>query len=207
MRITAIEEQKKNNKRCNIYIDGEYYCSVDKEILEELNFSKGMELNQEEFNRKLEIIEYKSALRTALYMLIRSSKTENELKKKLKEKKHSENAINAVLQYLKEIGYINDESYTESYIKNARESAGTSRRSLYYKLAGKGVDSEVIQQKLEEAEIDDFASAMKAAEKKAVGLKGDKRQKAAKLLNFLYRKGFGMEVCRKVIEELDLDES
>jgi regulatory protein len=207
MRITGIEEQKKNNKRCSIYIDGEYYCSVDKEILEELNFHVGMDLNPDEFNQKMETIDYKSALRTALYMLMRSSKTENELRKRLKEKQHSEKAINAVLEYLKEIGYVNDESYAESYIKNAKETAGTSKRSLYYKLTGKGVDIEVIQQKLEEAEIDDFASAMKAAEKKAEGLKGDKRQKSAKLLNFLYRKGYGMEVCRKVIEELELDEN
>jgi regulatory protein len=207
MRITGIEEQKKNNKRCSIYIDGEYYCSVDKEILEELNFHVGMDLNPDEFNQKMETIDYKSALRSALYMLMRSSKTENELRKRLKEKQHSEKAINSVLEYLKEIGYVNDESYAESYIKNAKETAGTSKRSLYYKLTGKGVDSEVIQQKLEEAEIDDFASAMKAAEKKAEGLKGDKRQKSAKLLNFLYRKGYGMEVCRKVIEELELDEN
>jgi regulatory protein len=207
MKITGIEEQKKNSKRCSIYIDGEYNFSIDKEILEELNFYVGMELNPDVFNQKLAIIDYKSALRTALYLLMRSSKTENELRKRLKEKQHSENTINAVLEYLKEIGYINDESYAESYIKSVRESAGTSKRSLYYKLAGKGVDSEVIRQKLEEAEIDDFAPAMKAAEKKAAGLKGDKRQKAAKLLNFLYRKGYGMEVCRKVIEELDLDET
>lgn len=207
MKITKIEEQKKNSKRCSIFIDGEYYCSADKEVLEELNFCEGMELNPDEFNQKLEIIEYKSSLRTALYMLMRSSKTENELKKRLKEKGYPEKAISSVLEYLKEIGYINDESYAESYIRSIRESTGTSRRSIYYKLAGKGVDNEVIRQKLEEAEIDDYAAAIKAAKKKATGLKGDKRQKSAKLLNFLYRKGFGMEVCRKVIEELDLDDS
>lgn len=206
MRITQIEEQKKNKKRCSIYIDGEYYCSVDKEILEELSLREGMELNSDEFNQKLEIIQYKSALRTALYMLMRSSKTENELRKRLKEKQHSEKAIDSVLEYLKEIGYVNDESYTESFIKSTREVAGTSKRSLYYKLAGKGVDSEIIQQKLEESEIDDYTSALKAAQKKAAGLKGDKREKASKLLSFLYRKGFGMEVCKKVLEELELEE-
>jgi len=108
---------------------------------------------------------------------------------------------------LKEIGYINDESYTESFISTMKETAGASRRSLYYKLAAKGVDSEVIQQKLEEADVDDYASALKAAQKKISGLKGDKKEKASKLLSYLYRKGFGMEVCRRIIDELDLDES
>lgn len=207
MKITKIEEQKKNKNRCSIYIDGEYHSSVDKDILEELSFFEGIELNPDEFDQKLETIQYKSALRTALYILARSSKTENEIKKKLKEKHHPEKAIRDVLEYLRGIGYINDESYTESFIRNMRDTAGTSRRTLYYKLAGKGVDIEVIRQKLEEAEFNDYASALKAAEKKAVCLKGDKKEKSLKIMNFLYRKGFGMEVCRKVIETLDLEET
>ena len=207
MIITKIEEQKKNNKRFNLYIDGEYHSSIDKDILYELSFCEGMELNPDEFNQKLEIIQYKSALRAALYILARSSKTENEIKKKLKEKQHPEKAIRQVLEYLRGIGYVNDESYTESFIRSMGDTVGTSSRTLYYKLASKGVDSEIIQNKLEEAEINDYASALKAAQKKAAGLKGDKREMTSKLLNFLYRKGFTMEVCRKVLAELDLEES
>lgn len=205
MVITRIEEQNKNKNRCSIFIDGEYHSSVDKEILEELHLKEGMELNPYEFNQKLEMIQYKSALKTAFYILMRSSKTENEIRKKLREKQYTEKAIQSVLDYLKEIGYVNDEGYTESYIRSSRETAGTSKRSLYYKLSAKGVDSEIIQQKLEEAEIDDYASALKAALKKVAGLKGDKREKAAKLYGYLFRKGFGTDVCRRVIEELNIE--
>lgn len=206
LKISKIEEQKKNKRKCSIYIDGEYHSSVDKDILEELKLSEGMELNENELNQKLEIIQYKSALRAALYMLTRSSKTEKEIRKRLKEKQHPEKAISSTLDYLREIGYINDESYTESFIRGTRDISGTSRRSLYYKLASKGIDNDIIQQKLEEAGIDDYTTALKAAEKKAASLKGDKRERSAKLMNFLYRKGYGMEICRKVISELDLED-
>jgi regulatory protein len=206
MIITRIEEQKKNKKRCNIYIDGEYYCSIDKDVQEELHFHEGMELNEIEFNQTVEIIEYKSALRAALYILTRASKTERELEKKLKDKQHSEKAIVKVLKYLKEIGYINDESYTEFFIKSMRDVSGTSKRSLYYKLTSKGIDKAIIEQKLDEAEIDDFTSALNAAQKKLRSLKGDKKENTVKLLSFLYRKGFGFELCRKIMEELDLEE-
>ena len=207
MRITKIEDQKKSTQRCNIYIDGEYHSSIDKDILQELKLSEGMELNEDEFNQKLEIIQYKSALRAALYILTRSAKTEKEIKKRLKEKQHPEKAINSALEYLKEIGYINDESYSESFIRSSKDVAGISKRTLYYKLANKGVDNVTIQQKLEEAEIDDYASAMKAAQKKAASIKGDKRERASKLLGFLYRKGYSMDVCRKIITDLDLEEA
>ncbi|MHB1391849.1 MAG: regulatory protein RecX [Clostridia bacterium] len=207
MKITKIEDQKKNNKRCNIYIDGEYHSAIDKEILEELKLSEGTELKEDEFNQKLEIIQYKSALRAALYILARSSKTEKEIKRRLKEKQHTEKAIGLALKYLKQIGYVNDESYTESFIRSSKDVSGTSKRTLYYKLANKGVDKVVIQQKLEEAEIDDYASAMKAAEKKAASIKGDTRERASKLLSFLYRKGYSMDVCRRVIADFDREES
>jgi regulatory protein len=109
MKITGIEEQKKNNKRCSIYIDGEYLCSAERDLVEELGLSEGMELSEEEFNRTLERIQYKGALRAALYMLARTSKTEMELEKRLKYKQHPPKAIIHALEYLKELGYINDE--------------------------------------------------------------------------------------------------
>ena len=93
MRITGIEQQKKNTKRYNIYIDGEYRCSVEDDILQELNLSKDMELNELEFNHTLEIIQYKGALRAALYMLARAPKTEMEIEKSLSDKQHDPKAI------------------------------------------------------------------------------------------------------------------
>jgi len=202
MRITGIEQQKKNTKRYNIYIDGEYRCSVENDILQELNLSEDMELNEIEFNNTLETIQYKGALRAALYMLARAPKTEMEIEKGLSDKQHAAKAIKKVLEYLKEIGYINDESYTESYIRSIKDTAGTSRRSIYQKLAAKGVDKEIIQQELDKAEIDDYASALSAAKKKIASLKGIRREKKLKLLNYLYRKGFGIDACKRAAEEL-----
>ena len=206
MRITGIEQQKKNTKRYNIYIDGEYRCSVEDDILQELNLSKDMELNELEFNHTLEIIQYKGALRAALYMLARAPKTEMEIEKSLSDKQHDPKAIKKVLEYLKEIGYINDESYTESYIRSIKDTAGTSRRSIYQKLAAKGVDKEIIQQEIDKAEIDDYASALSAAKKKIASLKGSRREKKLKLLNYLYRKGFGIDACKRAAEELVREE-
>lgn len=206
MRITKIEQQKKNIKRYNVYIDGEYRCSVENDILHELGLSEEMELNELEFNKTMEIIQYKGALRAALYILARAPKTELEIEKRLIDKQHAPRAIKQAIIYLKEIGYINDESYAESYIRSIKDVTGISRRSIYQKLANKGIDKEIIQQKLDESDIDDYASAIKAAKKKVLTLKGNSREKKSKLLNFLYRKGFGIDVCKRTAEALDLEE-
>jgi regulatory protein len=139
-------------------------------------------------------------------MLARTPKTEMEIERRLSDKQYAPKAIKQVLKYLKEIGYINDESYAESYIRSNKDITGTSRRSIHQKLAAKGVDKEIIRQKLDEAEISDYASAIKAAKKKLPSLKGSSMEKKSKLLNFLYRKGFGIDACKKAAAELDLDE-
>lgn len=206
MVITKIKEQNNNKKRCSIYVDGEYCCSADKDILLEVKLSEGMVLSQNAFNEKMGEINYKSALKAALSMLARSSRTENELVKKLREKDFPETAIQEVVKYLETIGYINDEAYAENLIKSTKDISGSSRKRLYYKLARKGISNEIIKQKLEEAGIDEYDSALRAAAKKASVLKGSVREKRAKLYNFLFRKGFSVEVCSKVLSELKLEE-
>lgn len=206
MLITKIEEQKKNKKKCNIFIDGEYYCSIDADIIKEVNIYEGMNIMEQELNKKIEVMNYKSTLKSALSMLMRAPRTENELAKKLKQKDFPDSTIEKVIDYLRSIGYVNDESYAESLIRDSKDNKGCSRRSLYYKLCQKGIDSKIIQQKLEEADIDEFDSALRTAIKKASSLKGNKRDKAKKLYSFLIRKGFGMEVCSKVISELKLED-
>jgi len=129
-----------------------------------------------------------------------------EIEKRLSDRRYDPKAIKKVLEYLKEIGYINDESYAESFIRSTKDVTGTSRRSIYQKLAAKGVDKEIIQQELDKAEIDDYASALSAAKKKISSLKGSSREKKLRLLNYLYRKGFGIDACKRAAEELVREE-
>lgn len=205
MVITKIEEQKKNKKRCSVFLDGEYYCSIDREILKEVNIYEGMSIDEYEFNSKMEIINYKSALKSALSMLVRAPRTESELVSKLRQKDYPESAIEKVVEYLKGAGYINDEAYAESMIRGLKDNKGCSRRSLYSKLSQKGIKGDIIQQKLEDGAVDEFDTALKAALQKLHNLKGDKRDKFTKLYAFLFRKGYGSEVARRVISELNLE--
>jgi len=203
--ITKIEEQKKNKKRCSIYVDDEYYCSVDREILKEVNLSEGI-ISENEFARKMDIINYKTALKAALTMLVRAPRTEKELSLKLRQKGLPDSAIQKAVEYLKGTGYINDEAYAESVIRSSKDIKGCSSNSLYSKLSQKGIDSETIRKKINEADFDEYSSALKAAQKKLQSLKGSSKDKAAKLMSFLFRKGFGMDTCKKVLDSLELQD-
>ena len=118
-------------------------------------------------------------------ILAKSSKTKQELIKKLKEKEYNEETIQAVIAKINDLGYINDQQYIEDFIRNkADTSQGLNKRTLQNKLIQKGVDKELIQQSLENSSIDEYQNAIQAAEKKLRNLKGSDREKKSKLYAF-----------------------
>jgi regulatory protein len=207
MKITAITPQKRNKSFYNIHIDNEYFCSLDDETIYYMKLKEGMEVDSELLMRASEESTYKKALSYALNLLAKYYKTKRELAKKLKEKEYNEDTIKAVLDKLSELGYLNDEQYVEAFIRSKQDtSQGLNKRTLYNKLIQKGVDKDIIQQSLENSDIDEYQNALEAAEKKLRSLKGEKREKKAKLYSFLYNKGFSYEICSKVINNIDIIE-
>ncbi len=202
MQITRIEQQKKDPQKSNLYIDGEYFCSVPNDILAEIKINVGMSFQEDEFQSKLEIIMYKKALRKALTLLSKAWRTAAEIKKRLQEEDYDAAAIDKVLAYLQEAGYINDGQYAEGFLKNKSIGSKSSKRNIVEKLRQKGIDRETIEEKLAESGYDEYQAAHQLAIKKIHGLKGDEQEKKQKLYGFLYRKGFSGDVCRKTVESL-----
>lgn len=207
MKITAITPQKRNKDFYNIFIDGEFYCSLDDESIYDMKLKEGMEADTELLTETSERSTYKKALNYSLYVIAKYYKTKKELAKKLREKEYNSETIERVINKLEELGYINDEIYVESYIRSKQGSNQTiNKKTIYNKLLQKGIDRELVQNSLENAEIDEYDIAFKAAEKKLKSLKGTPREKKAKLYSYLYGKGFEYETCTKVVNKIEITE-
>lgn len=207
MRITAITQQKRNKLFYNIFIDDEYYCSLDDETIYHMKLKEGVEVNPELLLKASEEGAYKKALNYSLNLLGRYYKTKHELRKKLKEKEYQEDTIKAVIDKLEELGYINDEQYVDSFIKSKQDtSQGLNKKTLYNKLMMKGIDRDLIEESLDHTDIDEYDNAMQLAEKKLRTMKGTPREKKAKLYNYLYGKGFSYETCSKVANNIEITE-
>lgn len=208
MNITKIEKQKNNEEKYNIYIDGEYLFSLPIDLLHQLKLKEDMLVNPEELQEIVYRAQYSKAFSYSLHLLAVSNKTEYQIRKKLSEKSYDENIIEEIIVKLKELKYINDEIFTESWIKSNMEAASINNTIIYNKLRQKGIPKALIDEKLADAPIDEIASALKIAEKKVNSLKGDNRQKRMKLFSFLYNKGFKSDTCRKVVNKIfnDIDE-
>jgi regulatory protein len=207
MVITSITPQKRNKLFYNIHIDYEYFCSLDDETIYHMKLKEGMDVDAELLMEASKKSSYKKALNYTLNILSKSSKTKQELIKKMTEKEYNEDTIAAVIAKVNDLGYINDIQYIEDFIRNkADTSQGLNKRTLQNKMIQKGLDKELIQQSLENSNIDEYQNAVQVAEKKLRNLKGNEREKKSKLYAYLINKGFDYEVCSNVINNVDITE-
>lgn len=88
-----------------------------------------------------------------------SRKTEQEVYRKLKTQGFDENIIMEVIEYLKELGYINDNDYVDAYIRQCMRLLDYSTYEIMQKLLQKGINKYIIDDKvgtLEESDYNDL---------------------------------------------------
>lgn len=115
-----------------------------------------------------------------------SKKTEYEVKQKLKRLKVTSSVIEQEVEYLKELGYIDDVDYVKSYIKQCKKMIQYSIYEINNKLLQKGIKTSIIEQEIWELKESDYEE--KVVEKLKQGKL--KSYDDMKQQSYLYRRGF-----------------
>ncbi|MBX3189508.1 MAG: RecX family transcriptional regulator [Labilithrix sp.] len=124
-------------------------------------------------------------------------------------------AIAIVVERLCEVGIVNDAAYAEARAGSLARS-GHSRRAIVSRLAAKGVDAEIVREKVPRDARLELAAAVAFARKRRIGPfarePGPKRFDEdgagphAKALGAMARAGFDFSVCERVLR-MDLDDA
>lgn len=131
-------------------------------------------------------MDYETAKEKAVRYLVLALRTEEEVKNKLRKLNVEEDIIVQVTEYLKSIGYIDDEKYVEAYIRQCINIPKYSKYEIRMKLIQKGINKEILSEKLEELDNCDYEN--KLIDKL---LKGKlKNMEPLKQKAYLYRRGF-----------------
>ena len=104
------------------------------------------------------------------------------------------------------IGYINDAEYVRSFIDSRKEKK--SKKEIYAALKQKGVDSDIIEQVLEEMDYgeEDSRQAIEALmRKRNYNPDSADLKEKQKLMGYLMRKGFRYEDVNSVLNSADSD--
>lgn len=151
MLITAAEERKKGLTA--LYIDGEYAVSVDTVTFASMGFKEGKDITDEELHELLRSSNIARAKEKALYLLEYRSRTRKEIYDKLIPL-YGEDAADAAVERLEQLGLIDDESYARDYARSLIEVKHFSRERAGYELMKKGIDRELADEILDEMEPD-----------------------------------------------------
>lgn len=203
-KITSIQAQKNNKERVNVFVDDEYAFSCDAELVYKYNLKNGVEVNLDFIKEIVRNDEFSKAKSAALKIIERTYKTEKEMIEKLQSRDFSDEVIQRVISFMKEYAFIDDAKYTQMYVKDKIKNRGRNR--IKYDLLRKGVDEEIISNKINsfdsEEEIDIAIELGSKKYNSIIKREQDQRKIKQKLSQFLLSRGYTWDTINKVVRVL-----
>lgn len=200
--ITKIEEQK-NKKRFNIFVDGAFFCGLNKETAVIFGLKEGKEIDSKRLEEAVFQSEVKSAFEKGTDYLAVRMHTKKELSDKLLKKGFNKDVIKMAISKLEDYGYADDDAFAKQFVSL---NSKYSKKMLENKLKQKGVSNEIISKYLS-SDSDDSERVLceKQANKYLKGKNLALPETKQKLYASLARKGFEFdvicEVCKKILNK------
>ena len=149
--ITSIEPQVKDKNRCNVYIDGRFYCGIKLEVAIKYHLKAGMHIDKEKLDEIQLETEKSQAVDKAMTHLSATMKTERQMYDFLVKKGYTQAVIDYVLEKLNYYKFIDDFAYCRAYINSVN---GKGRRAIEADLIKRKAKREAIDSVLQEFEED-----------------------------------------------------
>lgn len=201
--ITKIEQQKKNQDRVNIYVNGEYFTAIFKELVFTFNLKKGDEIDEDALKSLLKDEMYIKAKNKALNILSKADQSERKIREKLSND-FEEDTIDKVIEFLKRNNFINDSLLAQKIVNTNLNLNKCGKNRIKQNLYNKGLDSSAISEAISEIDTDaEFENAMYLAKKRYDRIKNeDKKKIYQKLSQHLAYKGFNYDIIKRVLSKL-----
>ena len=195
MKITDIRPRRKGLSA--VYIDGEYALSLDTQTLLEHRIDIGREFDDEELHDLIESSNERRAKEKALWLISYRSHSKKELRDKISRTCDRQSAEKAV-ERMEELGLVNDRDYAERCAQTLIFSKHMSKRGAAMELRRKGIESEIINEVLDDIEVDEREQIQAVIERKYPKIDDEKIRRRA--VAALQRLGYGWEDIKAVIE-------
>ncbi|MEW6517738.1 MAG: regulatory protein RecX [candidate division FCPU426 bacterium] len=218
--ITALKPQQKRRQRLAVFIDGEFFAGVEREVAAELHLKVGDPVEPDDLARLLDREEEVRAREKCLTWLSAHGRTRRELQDRLRRLDIRPEIAGRVLDRLEQAGLLNDHALAVSLVQDRLRGGEVGRRRLRGELLKRGVARETVEAALEEsgavdgaeapgmpgAEVpgmlrDEAESCLELAQRKAKAYRNLPRETGRRrLAGFLARRGFGPEDIFRAVD-------
>src|SRR4051794_16298112 len=132
--VTWISEQKRRPNRRNIYLDGSFAFGCNVNVVAKFRLREGMTLSDEQV-RQIQLGEVKQeCFDQAIEALESRMHSRAELFRKLMRREYGEAVVNAVLDDLARLGYVDDERFAKAKALSAAQHKHHGRRRAFMEL-------------------------------------------------------------------------
>ncbi len=138
-----------------------------------------------------------------LRALTGTPKTRQQLADLLADRDVPDDAAEAVLDRLSEVGLIDDEAFAQAWVTSRQAGRGLARRALKAELRAKGVDDDVAATAVEAVDDDDERETARRLVERKVGAmrRLDRATATRRLMGMLARKGYNGGLAAAVIRD------
>lgn len=199
-RLTSIQWKSEAMRSARLYVDDEWWMTVEAEVIERAGLHEGQSFSEEEkLAIELKIAEEKARL-FCLRSLNAKAQSRAELARKLAAKEIPLEAAERALDKVTEYGFLNDNEVSRSYARGLLER-GYGRGRAKMKLREKGIDPDLAEEVLEELfpREDELEGARRALKNKTIS--ADIKQ-VKRSVDFLMRRGFSYGSASNAIKGL-----
>ena len=119
MKITDISLQSNNKNRCNLLVDGKFFCGLSLETVMKYRLKVGLDVDKKFLDGVVLESEKSDALSKAIAYLSKRLKTKREVKDYLLKKGYTEEIVWFCIDKLKDYKYVDDEFYSKQYISTS----------------------------------------------------------------------------------------
>lgn len=157
--VVALRVESGKAGRVRVHLEGGRSFTVARAVAEKLGL--GQQLAQTDIDRLKQLDRQERAVQLALRLLARRPRSEHELRLAMRRKGLAEGEIEAVVDRLRQGGWLEDLAFAQAWVENRQTFRPRSARALRFELRQKGVDTEIIERALEG--FDDTEAAEAAA--------------------------------------------
>ena len=203
--ITQISIQKRRENRRNIFFDGAFAFGCNINVVARFKLREGMRLSDEQVREiQLGAVKQECFDKAMRYLQTRLH-SRSELQKKLKLQEWGDAVIDAVLEDLTRMQYLDDARFAKTKALSAAEHKKHGKRRAFVELIKSGVKGEVAARALEDVyEPRDSTRVARelAMKQRARLLKLDPLVARRRLFGMLQRRGFEYDEIRPVIDDV-----
>src|SRR5688572_20266757 len=148
--VTKISEQKRRENRRNVFLDGAFAFGCNVNVIARFRLREGMQLSDEQLRAiQLGAVKQECFDKAMRYLQTRLH-SRSELQKKLKRQEWGDAVIDAVLDDLSRMDYLDDARFAKTKALSAAEHKKHGKRRAYVELIKSGVNGAIAAKALEE---------------------------------------------------------